>query len=140
MSGARWAPTFGDALLALGMLLLLLEVIKASRPGARYLTDHFLSLILFGAATAEFVLLVPFATSTFLLLTVLMAVEFLAGASMSLRNRRSRHHAPAPVPAPVAPPAEAVHDAEPVANTRAPFEPSFDPVAAGPHASGVQAD
>jgi hypothetical protein len=123
MSGVTWAPTFGDALLALGALLLLLEVIKASRPGVRYLTDHLLSLILLSAATAEFLLLVPFATSTFFLLTVLMAVEFFAGVSISFRNR----HRHAPAPAPVAAPAvDAVHDAAPIPAGRAPSEPSFD--------------
>ena len=124
MSGVTWAPTFGDALLALGALLLLLEVIKAARPGARYLTDHLLSLIVFGAATAEFLLLAPFGTSTFFLLTVLMAVEFLAGVSIGFRNRNRR----APAPAPVAAPANVVHEDAPIPAGRAPSEPSFDRV------------
>lgn len=122
MSGVTWAPTFGDALLALGALLLLLEVIKAARPGARYLTDHLLSLIVFGAAAAEFLLLTPFGTSTFFLLTVLMAVEFLAGVSIGFRNRNRRAQAPAPV----AVPADVVHDVAPVPAGRAVSEPSFD--------------
>jgi hypothetical protein len=125
MSGATWAPTFGDALLALGVLLLLLEVIKASRPGARYLTDHLLSLIVFGAAAAEFLLLVPFGTSTFFLLTVLMAVEFLAGVSMSVRNR----HRHAPAAAPAVPPVDVTRDAVPIPASR---EPSFDPAPQAP--------
>jgi len=107
MSGVTWSPTFGDALLAFGMLLLLLEVIKASRPGGRYLTDHLLSLIVFGAAVAEFLLLPQFATSTFVLLAVLTGVEFLSGVSLGIRNRRRHVQAPAPVaqtPAPVAVP------------------------------------
>ncbi|HBR44665.1 MAG TPA: hypothetical protein DEA80_06995, partial [Afipia sp.] len=87
MSGVQWAPTFGDALLALTALLLMFEVIKAARPGARYLTDHLLSLIVSGAAVAEFLLLVPFGTSTFFLLTVLMVVEFIAGVSIGFRHR-----------------------------------------------------
>ena len=48
MSGAEWPVTLSDILLALGILLLLLEVIKGARPGAKYLTDHLLSLIVFG--------------------------------------------------------------------------------------------
>ncbi|MFY0022488.1 hypothetical protein ABTQ05_21405, partial [Acinetobacter baumannii] len=72
------------------------EVIKAARPGARYLTDHLLSLIVSGAAVAEFLLLVPFGTSTFFLLTVLMVVEFLAGVSIGFRNRQRRVPAAAP--------------------------------------------
>ena len=54
MSGAEWPVTLSDMLLALGIVLLLLEVIKGARPGAKYLTDHLLSLIVFGAAAAEF--------------------------------------------------------------------------------------
>jgi len=39
MSGAQWPITLADMLLALGVLLLLLEVIKGAR-GGKYLTDH----------------------------------------------------------------------------------------------------
>jgi len=87
MSGAEWPVTLSDMLLTLGIVLLLLEVIKAARPGAKYLTEHFLSLIVFGAATAEFVLWPHFGTSTFFLLTMLTLVEFLAGiAACTARN------------------------------------------------------
>ncbi|MGD9837873.1 MAG: hypothetical protein AB7F72_14945 [Afipia sp.] len=106
MSGVQWTPTFGDALLALTAALLMFEVIKAARPGARYLTDHLLSLLASGAAVAEFLLLPQFGTSTFFLLAVLMAVEFLAGVSIGFRNRHRRAQAdaePVPAPAPAAP-------------------------------------
>jgi hypothetical protein len=59
-----------------------------------------LSLIVFGAATAEFVLLAPFGNSTFFLLVVLTAVEFLAGLVIGVRNRSRRVRAEAPVAAP----------------------------------------
>ena len=124
MSGATWAPTFGDALLVLGALLLMIEVIKAARPGARYLMDHLLSLILLSAAVAEFVLLAPFATSTFFLLTVLMAVEFLAGVSFGIRNRRRPAVVPEAFPAA---PASDIHNRTPVAPVAVPSEPSFEP-------------
>ncbi len=88
MSGVVWTPTFGDALIALAIILLLFEIIKASRPGARYLTDHLLSLIVFGGAAAEFLFLKALGTSDFFLLTVLTGVEFIAGAAIGLRNRR----------------------------------------------------
>ena len=86
MSGAAWPVTLSDILLALGILLLLLEVIKGARPGAKYLTDHLLSLIVFGGAAAEFVLLPQFGTSTYFLLTLLALVDFLSG--IALRARR----------------------------------------------------
>ena len=93
MSGAEWPVTLSDMLLALGIVLLLLEVIKGARPGAKYLTDHLLSLIVFGAAAAEFLLWPQFGTSTYFLLTLLALVDFLSG--IALRARRGTAVAPA---------------------------------------------
>jgi hypothetical protein len=86
MSGAEWPLTLSDMLLALGILLLLFEVIKGARPGAKYLTDHLLSLIIFGGAVAEFLLWPRFGSSTYFLLALLALVDFLSG--IALRARR----------------------------------------------------
>ncbi|WGS21172.1 MULTISPECIES: hypothetical protein [unclassified Bradyrhizobium] len=93
MSGEEWQITLSDMLLAVGVLLLLLEVIKAARPGAKYLTDHLLSLIVCGAAAAEFVLWPKFGTSTYLLLALLALVDFISG--IALRTRRRAQAVPA---------------------------------------------
>jgi hypothetical protein len=85
-SGAAWPVTLSDILVALGILLLLCEVIKGARPGAKYLTDHLLSLVVFAGAAAEFVMLLPFGTSTYFLLVLLALVDFLSG--IALRTRR----------------------------------------------------
>ena len=100
MSGVEWTVTLSDVLLTLTILLLLAEVIKGARPGAKYLTDHLLSLIVFGAAAAEFVLWPKFGTSTFFLMTALSLVDFLSG--LALRTRR-RAVAVAAAPAPARP-------------------------------------
>lgn len=97
MSGAEWTVTLSDVLLTLSILLLLAEVIKGARPGAKYLTDHLLSLLVFGAAAAEFLLWPKFATSTYFLMTALSLVDFLSG--LALRTRR-RAVAAAPAPSP----------------------------------------
>src|SRR5260221_1888375 len=153
MSGAEWPLTLSDVLLALGVLLLMCEVIKGARPGAKYLTDHLLSLIVFGAAVAEFLLWPKFGTSTFFLLVALSMVDFLSG--LALRTRRgavavaapavSRKGVraaappaaepafdpePAPAPAPAAPPAASV--AESVLPDHAEPQPSVPPHAALP--------
>ncbi len=122
-SGTGWPVTLTDGLVTLGILMLLCEVIKGARPGAKYLTDHLLSLLVFGGAAAEFVMLPQFGTSTFFLLTLLALVDFLSG--IALRRRRgapamSRRDArkaaaaepehqfePVSMPAPSAPAAEA---------------------------------
>ena len=60
---------------------------SGARPGAKYLTDHLLSLVVFGAAAAEFLLWPKFGNSTYCLLTLLALVDFLSG--IALRTRRS---------------------------------------------------
>jgi hypothetical protein len=86
MSGAEWPLTLSDILLALAILLLLVEVIKGARPGSKFLTDHLLSLIVFGAAAAEFLLWPRVGTSPYFLLAMLALVDFLSG--IALRTRR----------------------------------------------------
>jgi hypothetical protein len=129
MSGAEWQVDLSDILLALGIVLLLLEVIKGARPGAKFLTDHLLSLIVFGAAAAEFLLWPRFATSTFFLLALLSLVDFLSGIALRTRRRpvtamaaASRRAAPAPAHA-----AEPQFDA-PAAATPAPSAPEAAPL------------
>jgi hypothetical protein len=95
VSGTEWPVTLSDMLLALGMLMLMFEVIKGARPGAKYLTDHLLSLIVFGAAAAEFVMWAKFGTSTYFLLATLALVDFLSG--LALRARRGAVAVAAPV-------------------------------------------
>jgi hypothetical protein len=124
MSGAEWAVSLSDVLLTLGILLLLAEVIKGARPGAKYLTDHLLSLIVFGAAAAEFVLWPKFGTSTYFLMTALSLVDFLSG--LALRTRR-RAVAVAPVPAPAPKSADKVETPTP--------EPKIEPAPAATPAS-----
>jgi hypothetical protein len=79
--------TLSDLIVAIGMLLLYVEVVKAARPGGKGLIDHLLSFIVFLAMAAELVLVpraaVPAgATSTLLLLTVLSFVDVIAGLSI----------------------------------------------------------
>ena len=121
VSGTELPVTLSDVLLTLGILLLLAEVIKGARPGAKYLTDHLLSLIVFGAAAAEFVLWPKFGTSTYFLLTALALVDFVSGLALRTR-RRPVVVAAAPPPKAAEPLPEAAEKAE------APPEPQRDPV------------
>jgi hypothetical protein len=97
MSGAEWQLTLSDILLALGILLLLAEIIKGARPGSKYLTDHLLSLIVFGGSAAEFLLWPRFGTSPYFLLVTLALVDFLSGIAL-----RARRGTPVTSAAPVA--------------------------------------
>jgi hypothetical protein len=141
-SGAQWPVTLSDVLVALGILMLLFEVIKGARPGAKYFTDHLLSFIVFGGAVAEFLLWPRFATSAFFLLTLLAMVDFLSGVTLRVRRGspatagRAARRAPAEV-------RQEPSDLHPVAP--APSGSSFDPpeassVAAAPDVHSPRAD
>jgi hypothetical protein len=83
----KMSVTTADLIVAMGMLLLYVEVVKAARPGGKGIVDHLLSLIVFIAMAAELAL-VPRAiapngaASTLLLLTVLGFVDVIAGLSI----------------------------------------------------------
>src|SRR6267143_728462 len=100
MSGAGWPLTLSDMLLALAILMLLFEDIKGARPGAKYLTDHLLSLIVFGGAAAEFLLWPRFGSSTYFLLTMLALVDFLSGIALRMRRGTLATSVPAAVSRP----------------------------------------
>jgi hypothetical protein len=96
-----WTITFGDALLAFSLFLLFLEVVKSARPGAKYVTDHLLSLIVFGAFAAEFLMLRDFANSTFFLLTLMALIDVVSG--IAIRAVRPKPVTARATPQPAAP-------------------------------------
>jgi hypothetical protein len=144
MSGAEWPVTLSDMLLALGIVLLMFEVIKGARPGAKFLTDHLLSLIVFGAAAAEFLLWPRFGTSTYFLLALLALVDFFSGIALRARRgvapavagRAARVPQAAPEPhfEPVARPSAPATSAPAPAPVE-PIQPKVTPADAGPSAA-----
>ena len=75
-----------DILLAFSILLLGVEVIKATRMGIRGLMDHILSMILFIVMLVEFLLVARAGTSTFFILMVISLVDVLAGFIITART------------------------------------------------------
>lgn len=130
VSGETWPVTLADLMLALGIVLLLLEVVKGARPGSKFLMDHLLSLIVFGAAAAEFVMWPKFGNSTYFLLVLLAMADFLGGIAQRTR-RRVTYVAETTAPAP----RKAKRQAEAPADEAA-AEPKFEPVTA-PQAAPV---
>jgi hypothetical protein len=126
LSEAKWTITVSDVLLALGILLLMLEVIRGAR--GKYLTDHLLSFLLLAGSAAEFLLLPQFANSTFFFLALLTLVDFFAG--IALRARRPARVAVPPV---VGTPAS-VPEPHPVRVEPAPAPVAPEPPATGPAA------
>ena len=86
VSGANWSITTEDFLLALAVLLLPLEIIKATKIGVRSVIDHILSMTLFIAMLIEFLLVRQAGTSTFFILMMISIVDVLGGFIITLRT------------------------------------------------------
>ncbi|WP_219679744.1 hypothetical protein [Bradyrhizobium canariense] len=123
ITGEAWPVALADVMLALGVVLLLLEVVKGARPGSKFLMDHLLSLIVFGAAAAEFVMWPKFGNSTYFLLVLLAMADFLGGIAQRTRRRVAYVAETAPAPR------KARRQAETPADEGT-FEPKFEPVPA----------
>ena len=86
VSGGDWTMSAGDMLLVLAIILLLGEMMKATRIGVRTVVDHALSLVLFLAMLVEFLLVKQAASATFFLLMVVSFVDVLGGFAITLRS------------------------------------------------------
>ena len=86
ISGQDWVVTPEDIILAFAIVLLGIEVVKATRMGIRGLMDHILSMILFIVMLVEFLLVARAGTSTFFILMVISLVDVLAGFIITART------------------------------------------------------
>lgn len=85
MSGARWAFTWGDLLLIVTLVLLFIEILKATYTSTASLVDHGLSMLIFIAALIEFLLVPQAATSIFFLILVAFLIDVIAGFTIGIR-------------------------------------------------------
>ena len=86
MSGADWSLTPGDLMLTLAVLLLFVEIVKATWLATRTIIDHVLSTLLFIAMLVEFLLVKQAATATFFLLLVISFVDVVGGFTVTVRT------------------------------------------------------
>lgn len=86
ISGATWVMTMGDLMIGLGLLLLFLEIIKATRVGANSIIDHLFSTFVFIAYLVEFLIVKDAAHSVFFILMIIALIDVLAGFSVSIRS------------------------------------------------------
>ena len=86
MSGAVWTMQVSDIVIVGALLLLFVEVLKATRTGPWSVVDHLLSTLVFVAFLVEFLLVGRAATDLFFILTVVAFVDLIAGFSVSIRS------------------------------------------------------
>ena len=88
ISGADVAFTGGNLLIAAGLVMLFIEVLKAARASNGTIVDHILSTLVFSGALVEFLLVRLAGTATFALIVGLCLLDVLAGFSVSIRTSR----------------------------------------------------
>ena len=87
-SAGVWQLTLGDILLAAGLSLLFVEVLKATHTGGNSVVDHAFSMIVFVVCLILFLIWDRAATSTFFLLMLMAMIDVIAGFSVTISAAR----------------------------------------------------
>jgi hypothetical protein len=87
-SGVDWKLTFGDLLLMLALLMLFVEILKATRGSTKSVVDHMLSTLVFVWAAVEFLVLPQAANSTFAMLAMICLIEMMSAMWVMIRTIR----------------------------------------------------
>ena len=88
LSGGVWRFTWGDGVILLTLILLFIEIVKATYTTSASLVDHGLSMIVFVICLVEFLLTPQAATSVFFLIMVATLIDVVAGFTIGIRVAR----------------------------------------------------
>ena len=87
-SGTTLELTSGYAIVLIGLVLLYIEIFKATRTGQASILDHVLSLVVFVVALLEFVIAPRFGHQAFLALMLMMLIDVIAGFTVTISSAR----------------------------------------------------
>jgi len=88
VSGAQWHFSVSDLLLCAAVLLLYVELFKATRTSSASIIDHILSLAIFVICLVEFLLIGRFGNSVFLVITLITLLDVVAGFTITISTAR----------------------------------------------------
>ena len=88
ISGSTWTLTVGDLVTIVTLVLLFVELIKATRTGGSSIVDHAFSMVLFMICLIEFLVVRQAATSEFFFILVVTLIDVVAGFSITIRAAR----------------------------------------------------
>lgn len=87
-SGTTLSLTSGYALVLIGLVLLYVEIFKATRTGQASIIDHVLSLLVFVVALVEFVIAPRFGHQAFLAILLMTLIDVIAGFTVTISSAR----------------------------------------------------
>ncbi|MBU6155479.1 MAG: hypothetical protein KJS87_00985 [Alphaproteobacteria bacterium] len=83
-SGDAWGVSFADVFMGLSLLLLFVEIVKATRTDAMSIVNHGLSMLLCLVCIVQFIALKGFSNSVFFLLTMMSVLDVVAGFTITI--------------------------------------------------------
>lgn len=83
-SGDSWGVSFADVFTGLSLLLLFVEIVKATRTDAMSIVNHGLSMLLCVVCIIQFVAMSGFSNSVFFLLTLMTILDVVAGFTITI--------------------------------------------------------
>jgi hypothetical protein len=87
-SKVTWSFTTPDLLLAISLIVLYIEIFKATRPSSLSVLDHVFSLLVFIAFLTEFIVFPQAGNSTFFLITLMTFIDVVAGFTVTISTAR----------------------------------------------------
>ena len=83
-SGDAWGVSFADVFMGLSLLLLFVEIVKATRTDAMSIINHGLSMLLAVVCIIQFITMQGFSNSVFFLLTLMTILDVIAGFTVTI--------------------------------------------------------
>ncbi|MEM7600508.1 MAG: hypothetical protein AAF357_03720 [Verrucomicrobiota bacterium] len=87
-SGVPWEATVSDLLIIAGVVLLYLELFKATRTSVGAIVEHIFSLLVFLVFLVQFIVYPPAANSTCVILMLLALLDVVGGFTISISTAR----------------------------------------------------
>ncbi len=87
-SGVTWEATVSDLLIISGVILLYLELFKATRTSVSAIIEHVFSLLVFLVFLVQFIVYPPAANSTCVILMLLALLDVVGGFTISISTAR----------------------------------------------------
>ncbi len=87
-AGTQWIISVGDVIILVGLFMLFFELLKSTSSDQVAIVNHSFSMVLFIVCLVEFLLLRPFGTSVFFLLTMMTLLDVLAGFIVTIITAR----------------------------------------------------
>ena len=88
ISGAAWSISWNEVMIAGGLALLFIEILKSTRSTQHSTLEHLLSMLVFIIFIVEFLVVAGAGTNVFLLLGIMSLIDVMGGYAISIAVAR----------------------------------------------------